>query len=147
VNPIETEDCAAISLQLADGALASFSVTTGCAREITRHHFCFRNLSAESNLEPYGNTSEPWTYSGDTPEIDQEIHQALEEFKPLPEGMPGLFYRYYRSLSQGTELPVTLEDARRSIELITAIYYSARTGQAVDLPIGRDHPYYNGWAE
>jgi predicted dehydrogenase len=145
VNPIETEDCAVIAAQMADGSLASFSVTTGCARELTRHHFCFSRLSAESNSEPYGNTSEPWTLSGDTPEIDEEIQLALKEFQPLPEGMPGLFYRYYQSMKQGAELPVTLEDARRSIELITAIYYSARTGQAVDMPIEKDHPYYNGW--
>ncbi|RPJ50221.1 MAG: gfo/Idh/MocA family oxidoreductase [Chloroflexi bacterium] len=147
VNPIETEDCAAISMQMEDGSMASFSVTTGCAREITRHHFCFSRLSAESNFEPYGNTSEPWTFSGDTPEIDQEIEQALLEFKPLPEGIPGLFYRYYQAIEKGTELPVTLQDARRSIELITAIYYSARTGQTVGLPIESDHPYYNGWFE
>jgi predicted dehydrogenase len=147
VNPIETEDCAAISLQMADGALATFAVTTGCVREVTRHHFCFSRLSAESNSQPYGNTSEPWTFSGDTPEIDQEIQQALENFVPLPEGMPGLFYRYDHAMRQGSEFPVTLQDAHRSIELITAIYYSARTGQAVDLPIGTDHPYYNGWVE
>jgi predicted dehydrogenase len=145
VNPVETEDCAVIALQMADGSLASFSVTTGCEREITRHHFCFSRLSAESNFEAYGNTSDPWTFSGDTPEIDNEIQKALEDFRPLPEGMPGLFYRYYQSMTQGMELPITLQDARQSIELITAIYYSARSGMAVDLPIGSDHPYYNGW--
>ncbi len=145
VNPIETEDCAAISLQMADGSLASFSVTTGCARQMTRHHFCFRNLSAESNLEPYGNTADPWTFIGDTPEIDKNIHQVLKEYQPLPQGMTGQFYRCYQAVQQGTDLPVTLQDARRAIELITAVYYSARAGQAVDLPVGADHPYYNGW--
>ena len=104
-------------------------------REMTRHHFCFSRISAESNLEPYNNTSEPWTFSGDTPEIDEEIQRALEEFKPLPEGMPGLFYRYYQAMNRGAELPITLKDARQSIELITAIYYSARNGQAVVRPM------------
>ncbi len=145
VNPIETEDCASVSLQMEDGSIASFSVTTGCARQMTRHHFCFQNLSAESNLVPYGNTADPWTFSGDTPEMDEKIQQALEAYAPLPQGMTGQFYRGYQALEQGSELPVTLQDARRAVELITAIYYSARTGQAVDLPIGREHPYYNGW--
>jgi len=37
------------------------------------------------------------------------------------------------------------EDARASLELITAIYYSAETGSVVTLPIGSDHPKYGGW--
>jgi hypothetical protein len=40
---------------------------------------------------------------------------------------------------------VTLADARISLELITAMYTSARAGQAVDLPLGRAHPGYAGW--
>ena len=32
-----------------------------------------------------------------------------------------------------------------SLELLTAAYHSARTGEAVQLPIGRDHPLYAGW--
>ena len=127
--------------------MASFAVTTGCARQMTRHHFCFRNLSAESNLEPYGNTADPWKFSGDTPEMDEKIEQALKEYQPLLHGMAGQFYRGYQALQQGAELPVTLQDARRAIELITAIYYSARNGQTVDLPLGEDHPYYDGWFE
>jgi len=42
-------------------------------------------------------------------------------------------------------LPVTLADARRSIELVTALYHSAATGAAVSLPIESDHPSYGGW--
>ncbi len=145
VNPIETEDCASISLQMADGSLGSFSVTTGCPVEINRHHFSFANLSAESSLAPYRNTTDPWKFVGDSPQIEADITAALQEFVPLPEGIPGQFYRYYQALKDDTEFPVTLEDARRSIELLSAIYYSARTGRAVDLPLGPDHPYYNGW--
>jgi hypothetical protein len=43
-------------------------------------------------------------------------------------------------------LPVTLADARASLELATAFYYSGATGVAVDLPIASDHPAYNGWS-
>ena len=41
--------------------------------------------------------------------------------------------------------PVTLADARASLELITAIYHSGETGVAVTLPIPKDHPKYNSW--
>ena len=43
------------------------------------------------------------------------------------------------------ELPVTLADARRSLELITAMYSSVRTGQPVALPIDQSHPGYASW--
>lgn len=55
VNPIETEDTISATLEMADGSLASLSVTTGSSQEISRHRFCFSNLSAESNSAPYTN--------------------------------------------------------------------------------------------
>jgi predicted dehydrogenase len=145
VNPIETEDCIAAALEMVDGSLCSLSVTTGSAQEITRHRFCFSNLSAESNAQPYRNTSASWIFKGDTPEIDVQIAEVLRDFQPLPEGFLGQFYRYAQAVQDGLPLPVTLADARAAVELITAIYLSARTGQIVELPLGSDHPAYNGW--
>lgn len=145
VNPIETEDCVSASLEMADGSLASLSLTTGSSAEITRHRFCFSNLTAESNTRPYDNTSDPWTFTGDSPEVEQQIEEALFDFVALPEGLTGQFCRFHQALHANTELPVTLADACASLELITAIYHSARTGQAVKLPIGKDHPKYASW--
>jgi predicted dehydrogenase len=146
VNAIEVEDCASISLEMADGSLASLSVTLGSSAEITRQRYCFSNVTAESNIQPYAsNTSDPWLFSGDTPELTAQIEAALAECVPQPEGFAGQFSRFYQAIRQGTELPVTLTDARRSMELITAIYHSARTGQPVTLPLGADHPLYQGW--
>src|SRR5262249_18040863 len=41
VNPIEVEDCAAVSFELANGALATLGVTLGSSAQITRHRFSF----------------------------------------------------------------------------------------------------------
>jgi predicted dehydrogenase len=145
VNPVEVEDCAAISLEMADGSLATLSVTLGSSKEISRHHFCFAGLSAESNNRPYNNSGDPWDFVGDTPELQAQIEQTLADFKPLPEGFAGQFYRYYYALQNGTELPVTLADARRALELITAFYFSAETGLPVELPLGQENSKYNSW--
>ena len=145
VNPIETEDCVSASLEMGDGSLCSLSVTTGSAREISRHRFCFSDLTAESNTEPYANTADPWTFVGDGPEIQGSIDSALKQFTPLPEGFAGQFYRFFHAVQNNTELPVTLYEARAALELITALYQSARTGQAVSLPFSDDHPCYSGW--
>jgi predicted dehydrogenase len=145
IHAIEVEDCASVSLEMADGSLASLSVTLGSSPEITRHRFCFQNFTAESNTRPYHNSFDPWTFTGDTPELSEQIEEALRSFVPLPERFTGQFYRFHAALQSGTELPVTLADARAALELITAMYHSSREGQAISLPIGRNHPAYASW--
>jgi predicted dehydrogenase len=147
VNPIETEDCVAASLEMMDGSLCTLAATTGSARQISRHRFCFANLSAESNTEPYANSGDPWTLTGDSPEVEERIRDALATFVARPEGYAGQFSRYHEALRTRSELPVTLTDARASIELITAIYHAARTGEPVRLPLAAAHPLHGGWQQ
>jgi hypothetical protein len=52
---------------------------------------------------------------------------------------------FHAALAEGSAMPVTLGDARRSMELITALFHAAETGTVVDLPIGPGHPRYDGW--
>ena len=146
VNPTEVEDTLAVSLEMAGGSLAALSVTFGSWTEISRHRYCFENLTAESNTSPYaGHTSDPWTFVGRTPVVDAQIREALSDFTPVPpEGFPGQFDRYYKAIQAGSELPTTLADARAAIELTTAVYHSAAANQPVDLPIANDHPAYAG---
>ena len=145
VNAIETEDCAAATLRMENGALVTLSVTLGSDKEISRLRFCFDGLTVESNLDPYNPGTEPWQLTVPDPGLQQKIDDATAGFAPGPERWEGQFLRIHRALTEGGELPVTLADARRSIELITAAYHSARTGRAVALPIGKRHPLYGGW--
>jgi predicted dehydrogenase len=145
VNPIEVEDCASVSLEMVDGSLASLTATVGSAHEISRHRFCFQGFTAESNTQPYNSSKEPWTFTADTPELAEQIEAALRRFVALPERFAGQFFRFHQALAHDTELPVTLADARASLELITAMYHSSFTGQVVDLPLGPNHPRYTSW--
>ena len=142
VNPIEVEDCVAISLEMADGSLGTISVTLGSVAEISRHRFTFRNVTAESNTEPYTNSREPWTFSFNEEQQQTRITEAMSEFKPLPEGYAGQFYRFHQALLNGSELPVTLADARATLEVVAGTYYSSETGKPVIFPIGPGHPKY-----
>ena len=103
------------------------------------------NLSADSNTEPYRSSHDPWTFRGDTPESDYHIQEALAAFEPELEGYAGQFARYHRALQFGAELPVTLGAACAAIDLITAIYHSARTEAPVRLPLDAAHPLCGGW--
>jgi predicted dehydrogenase len=145
VNPVETEDCFSASLEMADGSLASLSLTTGSCDQITRLRFTFANLSAESPSQTYGGTSAPWKITPDSPEAAVAIEAALARFTPLPEGFAGHFSGFYTGLRDNTPFPVTLDDSRQAIELLTAFFLSSRSNRPVELPILPDHPYYDGW--
>jgi predicted dehydrogenase len=145
VNPIETEDCAVASVEMADGSLATLSATLGSRPEISRLRFSFENLTAESSLAPYQPSFDPWTFTGADRDVQQQIDAAIAEVEPRKELYAGQFESFHDALVSGHELPVTLADARASLELLTAIYDSAQTGQPVSLPIGPDHPRFAGW--
>ena len=146
VNDIEVEDCAVAALELVDGSLATVGATLGSSQEVTRHRFHFAELSAESGTEAYTSSSEPWVVTPDSPESAARIEAAMTTFAPGAEGYVGQLERAAAGLAGGGELPVTLDDARRSLELLSALYTSAREREEVALPITADHPSYAGWA-
>jgi predicted dehydrogenase len=145
VNPIETEDCAVASLVMESGALASLAATLGSQREITRLRLCFEHVTFESALSPYAPGDGPWAIIAASPEAERRIAEALAEYRPVAARFEGLIGAYHAALMAGARLPVTLADARRAIELVTALYHSAAAGAAVALPLGADHPAYRGW--
>ncbi|WP_421723760.1 Gfo/Idh/MocA family protein [Bauldia sp.] len=145
VNPIETEDCAAIALEMEDGSLVTLSVTLGAEEDMSRLRFCFAGLTAESNRSPYNPGTTPWTFTAADPARQTEVDAAVAEVPVLPERNAGQFLRLHTALTDGGPLPVSIADARASLELATAAYYSARTDAVVTLPLDRDHPLYEGW--
>ena len=146
VNPIEVEDCAAVSVGMANGSVATFSVTLGAAENLSRLRFMFSDLTVESQSpDAYRPGKDPWIFTGKSPAINAAIQAALADFVPALESFEGQFALIHDTLTQGAPTPVSLHDARQSLELITAIYYSAESGTAVSLPIPKDHPRYGSW--
>jgi len=146
VNDVEVEDCAAASLEMADGSLATVSATLGSAQEITRHRFHFAGFSAESGTSPYQSASAPWDVTPATEAAAAELERLRAAQGKRAEDWWGQFERYAGFLDgAAADPPVTLADARASIELLTALYDSARRGVDVTLPMEPDHPLYRGW--
>ena len=146
VNDIEGEDCAAITVEMASGAIAVLSATLGAAVETSRLRFVFGDMTVESDSpEPYRPGKEPWHFKGKTPAIAAAITAALADFQPMLESFAGQFARIHDCIVNGAPTPVTLADARASLELITAIYHSAESGLPQTLPITADHPRYASW--
>ena len=145
VNSVEVEDCAVASLVMRNGALASFAATLGSHKEISRLRLCFEHVTFESSQAPYSPGDDPWEIVPGSREAEYRIADALAGHRFIPSRFEGLMGAYHAALVSGGALPVTLADARRSIELVTALYHSAATGAVATLPIEPDHPSYHGW--
>jgi len=102
-------------------------------------------VTFESSLAPYSPGDDPWEIIPASREAGDRIADALAGYRPAPSRFAGLMGAYHEALTTGGALPVTLADGRQSLELVTALYHSAATGNLVHLPIERDHPAYNGW--
>lgn len=150
VNPIETEDCASIIYRMASGALVTSSVTLGSARDQSRLRFCYEHLTAESQLDAYRPAAGPWTFTARAPQNELDAAQAridavLDQQADELEGYAGQFFRFSEALAGKSALPVSLNDARVSLELITAIYQADASGARVSLPLTEEAPGYGGW--
>ena len=145
VNDVETEDSAAVTMRWPDGSLAVLSATLGSAAELSRHRFTFANLTAESGTDPYLNSFDPWTFTAATG-YEEAMRSALAAYTPGTEDYVGQFDRYAAARGTDDPLPVTLADARLMLELVTAMYVSARTGREVSVPLADDDPALDGWA-
>lgn len=145
VNDIEVEDCAAISMVMKSGAVVTSSITLGAATNTSRIRICFEGFTAESGLEPYAPCREAWTFTARAPLHQQQIDDALASVSVPKAGYAGFLNDFADALDGRDNSSVTLQDGRRSIELVTAIYQSARAGHSVALPLGKDNPLYRGW--
>jgi predicted dehydrogenase len=145
VNPIEVEDCAVASLEMKSGALASLAATLGSQNEISRLRFHFEHVTFESGLEPYAPGNDPWQIIASSPEVEAKIVALLKDWKPVGPRFEGLMAAYYDTLEKNVPAPVSLADARASLELVTALMASAESGQAIAFPIGADHRNYKSW--
>lgn len=146
VNDIEVEDCASVSLKMESGALATSSVTLGAAPDTSRLKLCFEGLTAESGYNPYAPAEGDWNFTARGATQQADIDRVLSQVKAPHSGFAGFLDAIANALTGTGGNEVTFEDGRRSIELVTAIYTSAREGRIVQLPIGKEDALYSGWS-
>lgn len=143
VNPIETEDTGGVVLEFASGALATLSVSLGSPEPSSRLRIVAENVTVTSGSAPGITASGPFHFAAEDRGWLDELVAAAPQGK---EGFAEQFRLFYDTLESRAKLPVTMAEARQSLELATAIYHSSRTGQRVVLPLAKGHPAYGGWA-
>lgn len=144
-HDIETDDVSSSVIRLEDGSIANINVTSCSHTDMSSVKIICGNVLAESNEHPYSTSSWPWSFTSSDNNIQEQIDQIVNEADRENEGR--LHHSQMRDfivcLQEGREPPVTITEARRSLELITGIYKSAFTGEPVEFPIHRDDPFYS----
>ncbi|MEN0118526.1 MAG: Gfo/Idh/MocA family oxidoreductase [Agrobacterium cavarae] len=146
VNTIETEDCAALSFRMKNGALATSSVTLGAAEDTSRLRFCFEGFTAESGSLPYRPAEDKWRFIARAPTTQAKIDAVLATVGDGENGFTGFVEAIADAMEGRGGKEVTVTDGLQSIELVTAIYRSAREGKPVRLADAAEGQWIKGWA-
>ena len=148
VNDIEVEDCAALSIEMDNGALVTSSITLGAANDTSRLKFCFNGLTAESAAspdKPYNPADDEWKFLARDPVKQNQIEEILSKVKNSKSWYSGMFNEIANKLDNKSSDEVDLSDARKSLEFVTAVYQSSRQNKNIKLPIEKDNLLYNSW--
>jgi predicted dehydrogenase len=129
---MEGEDCAVVALRFRSGAIGSFSCSWSA-----------KGPQPVEGLQIFGpqgailteDHTQSLRLSSEQPPVGLE--NVREFVFPIDQGesIRRELEAYFISLQQGTEPPICAADGRASLELAMAAYESARSGQAVHLPM------------
>ena len=129
MNNIEVEDCAALSIEMVNGSLVTSSITLGAANDTSRLKFCFDGLTVESGAspdKPYNPADDNWTFLAREPITQKQVDEILKKTKSSKSWYAGMFDEIANKLDGKKSDEITLSDARKSLEFVTAVYNSFR---------------------
>lgn len=141
---IEVEDTASAVVHFENGALGQILATVNCQDNRSRLEVYGLDLSAVSSEDAYQPTKDPFRLSAADPAHLESAQKEADDL--VPSGPPflhaGMVEDFVRSIEEGRRPMVNVDECRRSLELVTALYRSAMTGEAVSFPIDPADPFY-----
>lgn len=142
---IEVDDTAAAVVRFRNGALGQILATVNCQDNRSRLEVYGTDLAAVSSEDAYQPTLDPFRLSAGDQEYLERVQQEAEEL--VPSGPPfliqGTVEDFVSAIEDGRRPLVTVDECRRSLELVTGLYRSAMTGETVRFPINKTDPFYS----
>ncbi|WP_129668741.1 Gfo/Idh/MocA family protein [Phytoactinopolyspora endophytica] len=137
----QTEDISMALATFDNAAVASVVNSVVSPRETSTLRFDYEHATVE--LEHlYGYTDADWRVTA-APGHEGVADRWVAERSDLPSGHERQLAAVLDALDEGTPPPVALDEARRTMEFIAALYASAFTGQRVRQgEIGPESPFY-----
>jgi UDP-N-acetyl-2-amino-2-deoxyglucuronate dehydrogenase len=142
---IEVEDTAAVVVRFRSGALGQILATVNCQDNRSRLEIYGERLGAVSSEDAYQSTKAPFRLTADDAAYLEDVQREADELVPSepPFLHLGMVEDFVSALEQGRRPLVTVDECRPSLELVTALYRSAMTGEVVSLPIQKTDPFYS----
>lgn len=138
----EVEDLS-ISILEYPGALASLTASVVDHGEDQTLTFQCEKAKIAAPFSVYASVSLPNGFPQRNEALESEISAFADGLPPVPYiGHDGQIDNVLSAIEKGTDVAITAEDGRRTIELITAIYKAGAMKTAVDLPLRPDDPFY-----
>ncbi|HEY5625465.1 MAG TPA: Gfo/Idh/MocA family oxidoreductase [Dehalococcoidia bacterium] len=143
---LEVDDTSVALIQFEGGALGQVTSTVSAAGpERSRLEIYGSDLSAVSQGPVYDSTSEPFALSSPIGTSDEALQAEIEA--RVPRGFKllhrGCVDDFLGAIRDGRPPLADVGVCRQALQVTTAVYKSAMTGQPVDLPIERDDPFYS----
>lgn len=138
---IDVEDTAVATLVFANGGLATITAASTFdppfGFRVAIHGSSGATISVDESPEGHQGINDVWTIPG---EVEQRAAWAEAE-----RGKPGFptfhalqLQDFLQAILEDRDPAVTGVEARKSLEIILAVYHSSRTGQPVKLPLETD---------
>ena len=131
---IEVEDVSMALIRFANGALASVVNSALSPRQETYIRLDYQRATVELT-HLYGYTRDNWRFTPAhaAPEEGNSLAQAWQSFPPADTGSThtAQLADFIHNLDTGTRPLTSGDDARRTLDLLTALYKSAFTGRPV----------------
>jgi predicted dehydrogenase len=143
-HDIQVEDTSAATVRFRRGAIGQVVVTVNAQDNRSRLEVFGDDLQAISSESAYDPTSAPFRIIS----LDPATAEAAAQWAGdrLPEATKHLHVPmladFLDAIEHNRPPLVTIDECRRSMELITGMYKSAMTGERVRFPIAKDDPWY-----
>ncbi len=143
---IAVEDTSAATVRFQSGAVGQIIVTVNAQDNRSRLEIFGDDLQAVSSESPYDPTREPFRFSSlDSAVAEQALGDATALFPDETKHLHvAMVHDFLEAIIERRPPLVTVDECRRSMQIITGLYKSAMTGARVDLPIAPGDPFYSG---
>jgi UDP-N-acetyl-2-amino-2-deoxyglucuronate dehydrogenase len=143
-HQIEVEDTVVASLQFRSGAMGTITASTSVYQGLNKRLAILGSEGAaiiEAEEPITWNFQQPWITKDDLIQKQNGVHRSPDPANPIIEDLWGHQQQILDMIGavRDDRLPaITGEDGQKSVELVLAIYQSARTGKPVGLPLAAD---------
>lgn len=142
---IAVEDTSAATVRFQNGAIGQIIVTVNAQDNRSRLEIFGDDLQAVSSESPYDPTREPFRFASLDPAVAEAARSDADALFPDETKYlhVAMVHDFLQAIVERRRPLVTVDECRRSMQIITGLYKSAMTGARVALPIAPDDPFYS----